>query len=523
MKSKLAIAVSLSGWILLVAYIFYDYVVYDDQIISHFFQPPHGYELFFHIWIALAPFISTTMGYFVNEKKKSEEKYLDLYQNAPDGYHSIDPDGIIQEVNNTWLRMLGYERNEVIGRMKITEILTDEGIKTFERNYSVFKEKGVTDNIEFDFRRKDGSFLSVIVNATALYDTKGKFLRSRSTIRDNTIKKGYEKILMRASDEWRATFDSMPYGVMLLDSEYNIVKTNKYISGLSGIPLKELISKKCYDVIHAQGKPPEGCPLEKSIKSKNTETLEYYESLLNKHFMLSVTPVLDEEGITIAYVHSIIDITDLKDKEKKLIESRNAFLNMLKDAASTYKELKSLYHGLILAFANAIDAKSTWTRGHSERVSEYALSIAREMGLEKKDMEDLRIACLLHDIGKIGTYDGILDKPGKLTDEEFALVKKHPLKGEEILKPIKELEHILCIIRSHHERIDGKGYVDGLKGEEIPFLARILCVADSFDSMTADRPYRPSPGKAYAISELKRCSGTQFDPQVVEAFLKILD
>lgn len=523
MKSKLAIAVTLLGWILLVAYIFYDYVVYGDQTIRHLFQPPHSYELFFHILIGLAPFISTTMGYFVNEKKKSEEKYRDLYQNAPDGYHSIGANGTIREVNDTWLKMLGYERNEVIGRMKITDILNKEGLRIFEKTYPAFKEKGYIENVEFDFRKKDGGFLPVIINATAIYDVNGNFLKSRSIVRDNTIKKGYEKILIRSSEEWRETFDAMPYGVMLLDNEFNIVRTNRYIETLSGIPFKELISRKCYEIIHKQDKPIDDRPLLKSIKSQNAETCEYFEPTLNKHFLLSVTPVFDEEGITIAHVHSIIDITDLKDKEKKLIESRNAFLNMLRDMNIAYTELKNLHNDLILAFANAIDAKSPWTKGHSERVSLYAVSIAKEMGLSERKIEDLRTAGLLHDIGKIGTYDIVLDKPDRLTAEEFDLVKMHPAKGEEILMPIKQLMHILPIIRYHHERMDGSGYPDRLKGDEIPLLAKILCAADSFDSMTADRPYRPAPGKEYAIAELKRYSGTQFDPEVVEAFLRVID
>lgn len=184
-------------------------------------------------------------------------------------------------------------------------------------------------------------------------------------------------------------------------------------------------------------------------------------------------------------------------------------------------ELHDLQSGLIHAFANAIDAKSRWTNGHSERVAQHAVAIAEEMGLAAATVEDLRIAGLLHDIGKIGTYDVILDKSDKLTAEEFALVKLHSAKGEEILKPIKQLRHLLPIIRAHHERMDGRGYPDGLRGEEIPLSARILCVADTFDAMTADRPYRPSPGQEYAVAELRRCSGSQFAPEVVEAFLKM--
>ncbi len=198
-------------------------------------------------------------------------------------------------------------------------------------------------------------------------------------------------------------------------------------------------------------------------------------------------------------------------------------LSVALENARLYEELQQLLVGTITSLASAIDAKSTWTKGHSERVTRYAMSIGKELGLEEKELERLKLAGLLHDIGKIGTYDVLLDKPGKLTDEEFELVKKHPRKGAEILAPIRQLNDVIPGILHHHERYDGRGYPDGLKGEGIPLQARILCVADAFDSMTADRPYRPSPGKEYAVSEFKRCLGTQFDPLVAEAFLRVMD
>lgn len=185
-------------------------------------------------------------------------------------------------------------------------------------------------------------------------------------------------------------------------------------------------------------------------------------------------------------------------------------------------DLEEMFMNIIKALASAIDAKSPWTKGHSERVTEYAVKVAHKMGFGQADAERLRLAGLLHDIGKIGTYDVILDKPDKLTKEEFELVKKHPDRGCEILSPIKQFKNLLPIIRHHHERWDGTGYPAGLKGEEIPLLARILCAADSFDSMTADRPYRPAPGMEYAVSEFERCRGTQYDPAVVDAFLAVL-
>jgi PAS domain S-box-containing protein/putative nucleotidyltransferase with HDIG domain len=187
-----------------------------------------------------------------------------------------------------------------------------------------------------------------------------------------------------------------------------------------------------------------------------------------------------------------------------------------------YEDLEQLLLNTVTSLISIIDAKSPWTNGHSERVTKYAIEIAREMGLSEKEINHIKMCGILHDIGKIGTYDDLLNKPDKLTAEEYELVKKHPGKGADIIAPIKQLSSVIPGILHHHERYDGKGYPMGLKGDNIPLCASILSVADSFDSMTADRPYRKSPGREFAISELKRCSGTQFDPKVVEVFLRAL-
>jgi PAS domain S-box-containing protein/putative nucleotidyltransferase with HDIG domain len=332
-----------------------------------------------------------------------------------------------------------------------------------------------------------------------------------------------EKRLNDTLKEWRTILDSMPYGVMLIDKEFNIIRANRYISEISGIPVDELTSKKCYQVLHRIDSSIDECPLKRSLMTGTDERIEMFDKDRGKYFISSVTPISDENNEITAFAHPLIDITELKLKEQDLRRSRDAFLNILKDVNRAHKELQDIYYELLLAFSTAIDAKSPWTRGHSERVTRYATMIAREMGVDGNDLDNLRIAGLLHDIGKIGTYDVILDKPSNLTDDELSIVKMHPVNGEKILRPIKGLKRILPIVRSHHERWDGKGYPDGLKGEDIPLLARILFVADSYDSMTSDRPYRPSPGREYAISELKRCAGTQFDPDIVEAFLRVIE
>ncbi len=197
--------------------------------------------------------------------------------------------------------------------------------------------------------------------------------------------------------------------------------------------------------------------------------------------------------------------------------------NLFLKSITAERQLRILRDELISAFANALDAKSPWTKGHSQRVTTYALMIAEKLHLSEEDTETLRIASLLHDVGKIGTGDVILDKPGPLTDEEQNLIKLHPLTAAEILGPIKQLQHVMPIIKYHHERMDGKGYPEGLSGDKIPFLAKILCLADSFDAMTETRPYMPGMSMGEALDMIKQKAGTQFDAAVVDAFLSAMN
>jgi HD-GYP domain-containing protein (c-di-GMP phosphodiesterase class II) len=188
--------------------------------------------------------------------------------------------------------------------------------------------------------------------------------------------------------------------------------------------------------------------------------------------------------------------------------------------ARLFNELQDLIFSAVESLVSAIDAKSSWTKGHSERVRGYAVSIGSTLGLERGDIERLKLASTLHDIGKIGIYEEILEKPEPLTDEEFAMLKGHPEKGAGILSAVKQFSELIPAVRHHHERYDGNGYPHGLAGDGIPLEARILCVADSFDAMTSDRPYRQGLSRRKAVDELKRKAGTQFDPTVVQAFLK---
>ncbi|MBC7084153.1 MAG: HD-GYP domain-containing protein [Firmicutes bacterium] len=174
--------------------------------------------------------------------------------------------------------------------------------------------------------------------------------------------------------------------------------------------------------------------------------------------------------------------------------------------------------GLLVATAALVDMRCPFTAGHSMRVGMYSEIIAREMGLIPSVQEALRLAGLIHDIGKIGIPKALLQKRGTLTDAEAAEIRKHPLLSYDIVSDVPGLLAIANIVLYHHERLDGRGYPHGIGGEEIPLGSRILCVADSFDAMVSERPYRPAMAVSDALRELERCAGTQFDPDVVQCF-----
>ncbi len=188
-----------------------------------------------------------------------------------------------------------------------------------------------------------------------------------------------------------------------------------------------------------------------------------------------------------------------------------------------FTSLQEAYLATVRSLAAAVDAKDSYTRGHSDRVAQFATLIAERMGLSHEQRIALEMAAYLHDIGKIGVSEDILLKPGRLEDDEMAEMRHHPLIGANILKPVAFPWAITPVVRHHHEAYDGSGYPAGLRGDEIPLLARILTVADSFEAMTADRPYRKGRPTVDAIEELNRCAGTQFDPRIVEVFSEVID
>lgn len=207
----------------------------------------------------------------------------------------------------------------------------------------------------------------------------------------------------------------------------------------------------------------------------------------------------------------------------KSIEQMNEIKRMNDELSDTYEKLEKAYLDSIETLRYTVEAKDPYTRGHSDRVAEYSVLIGEKLGLGEEDLRTLRIGGLFHDIGKIGIPDSILLKESKLSDDEYSQIKNHPTIGAHILQNATIFQDILPIVKHHHERYDGNGYPSKLKGEEIPYFARIAAVADTFDAMTSKRTYRNAIPLEEVKEEIKTCEGTQFDPNIAETFLEILN
>jgi HD-GYP domain-containing protein (c-di-GMP phosphodiesterase class II) len=251
----------------------------------------------------------------------------------------------------------------------------------------------------------------------------------------------------------------------------------------------------------------------------------YYTSYLQDEGLMSLVsvPIKDTEG-------SVIGIISVYRREE--YNFPDATVNLLSTYANNtavaiknarlFETITKNYSDTIQSLALALEAKDKYTRGHSERVTDFALQIAMEMDLSEDQINTLRFAGRLHDIGKIAISDNILLKNDKLTLAEYADIKTHPQRGADLLKPLAFLQETCEVIKHHHERFDGRGYPDGLKGEQIPLLSRILSIADAFDAMTSERPYRAPLSQEKALQETIDCADTQFDPDIVNIFHGII-
>ncbi len=247
------------------------------------------------------------------------------------------------------------------------------------------------------------------------------------------------------------------------------------------------------------------------------EIKSYKEIEMHLNKVTSIILVTVFTGLVLLY---FLLLRIIYTSSKKLVSQNESLIEKSKELELSYEKLNTTYKETIMALSNAVDARDPYTAGHSDRVTKLSLEIGSIIGLSNKQLEILEIAALFHDIGKIGIPDAVLNKPGKLTEDEYNKIKEHPEIGVSILKNINFLEEELSIILHHHERYSGSGYPTNISGQAIPIESRIITVADTYDAMTSDRPYRKGLSSKTSIEEIVSEQGRQFDPSVVMAFLK---
>ena len=289
--------------------------------------------------------------------------------------------------------------------------------------------------------------------------------------------------------------------------EFALLIADIRMPGLSGLQLLNYVAENCKDV--AVIMITAVAELQTAVDTMKLGAFDYITKPFDLDLVVeSVRKALNQRSQRIRDNQIAMNL-------KKALTTKTFALN------TALKDLQLHRDTTLEALVRALDAREHETGCHSARVQAYAVTLAERLGFAGDRLSDLARGALLHDIGKIGVSDQILLKKGKLTDEEWAQIKKHPLTGYEIVKGVSFLGGASALIISHHERYDGKGYPRGLKGEDVPLEARVFAVIDTYDAMTSDRPYRKALSTDTAKEEIVRCSGTQFDPRIVEAFLQI--
>ena len=330
------------------------------------------------------------------------------------------------------------------------------------------------------------------------------------------------------------TNDNMNYKILVVDDEQGIIDSLSIFLKRSGYNFKgitdpqeaiECVRNEHFDlmILDFIMTPFHGDQVVEEIRKFNKEL---YILLLTGHKDLA--PPL--ETIKKLDIQGYCEKSDKFDQLLLLIESGIKSIQQMHEIKKINEQLKDTYERLEQAYLESIEtlrytveAKDTYTRGHSDRVSEISVLIGKKVGLSDQDLKNLQIGGLFHDIGKIGVPDTILQKESKLTDDEYSEIKNQPSIGVHILSNATIFKDIIPTVKHHHERFDGRGYPSQLKGEEIPYLARITAIADSFDAMTSKRSYRDSLPLDIVKEEFRKNKGTQFDPELADLFLDILE
>jgi len=441
----------------------------------------------------------------LTEEQETLQKFEGLFRGNPAlmALSSL-PEGRFTEVNEAFLSTLGYSREEVLGRTGGALGLFAQPEKQRVVSEQLRAQGRVVDR-EVKVRRKDGTVLDGLFSGE-LIENQGQ--ESTLTVMiDQTERKHAEEQLAEAARQWRQTFDAMSDSVALLDQEGRVLRCNVATTVLTDRGFDDIVGRHCFEVFDDAAGFRADCPQLRALDSGQTEmsTLEQDGRWVRVAFQ----PLTDENGRVSGGVHVLTDVSELKHAEQGLLESLTT--------------QQSITQGVIAALARTVEVRDPYTAGHQRRVSELGAAIALRMGLGDECAEGVRVAGMLHDVGKITIPAEILSKPGRLTEMEFELIKGHSQAGFDILKTIHFPWLVAEMARQHHERPDGSGYPEGLSGEQILPEARILAVADVVEAMASHRPYRAALGIEVALDEVRSGAGTRYEATAVEACERVFE
>lgn len=461
--------------------------------------------------------------------QESEQRYRLLYEKAPVAYYSLDRNGRLLDVNEEWLRLLGYTIPEVKGR-RIHEFVVTEHLPVMETCFKRLLAEGSIRNVEYDFLHKEGHRISMLVGGRTETDSQGSFLRTHCVIQNITERKLNERRL-----EYLSTHDALTglYNRYYFEQVMNTLELTRHpaiiICDVDGLKLiNDTLGHAAGDeTLKAAGQILEtvlgGSGITARIGGDEFAIIlfegnrEEVESLINAIRVDAIHYTLRENS-----VHLSLSVGYAFGDENTV----NAF-DLYKEADNQmYREKlhrsQSTRSVLVQTAMRMLAPRDYIADGHADRLQALVLRLGRAVRLPEKALADMRLLAQFHDIGKVGIAETILFKPGPLTAEEWREIRRHCEIGHRIASSAPELTHIADCILKHHEWWDGSGYPLNLKGLAIPLECRILSIADAYDAMTSDRSYRKALSSEQALQEIERCSGSQFDPELVSKFIEIM-
>ncbi len=450
-----------------------------------------------------------------------EKRYEYIMQNSIDLIYTLDSKGNFTYINDSFKQILGYEKHQLLKKHYSTIIYNDD----IDKANFVFNERRtiVRDSRIIKLRLKkyshtgnDSKYIVAEIKAKGIYDKSVKeadkiFLGTHGLARDISSHLQLEESLKLQRTYFRQLFNNIPEAIAILDNQSNIIEVNKGFENLFFYSTSEIKNVSIHKLIVPKNLFNESMSISSSMLSAGSveiESVRIRRDGTPVNVSIVVCPVTYNNRIIAAY-HIYKDTTQLVGSEIEL--------------EKTLKKLRKAMGGIINAMVSTVEVRDPYTAGHQQRVADLARAIAREMGLPEDEIDGIRMAGTLHDLGKVNIPAEILSKPGKLSDIEFSLIKMHPRVAFDILKEIDFPWPIAEMVYQHHERLDGSGYPQGLTGKDILLSSKILTVADVVEAIESHRPYRPALGIKKALDEIYIKKGVHYEPVVVDACIRLFE